>query len=367
MYCLRCGSKVDNKIEYCPHCGANIKEELSRYNYIPKENNHTQPTINLNQSHEEQFNYSKNYSHIKIENELTNTNIIKTSKDDDYFKAYIGNNYEKIKNSTFSLPCFLLGSLYLFYRKLYTIGSIWIIFSIVFISNPVLYFISTIIMAVSFKTIYFNYISKKITKIKNSYQGLDYETIKNKCQKSGGTSLILPTIIITIILMIIISTVIIIIDNINKDLKTNVEKNKILKEDQNYNINELYYTIPKGFTVNYSEDNQYHIYRSYYNNNTCDIYLRAILNADYYENEIDYINSMINVNINDEISPVSTIFINNNEWTYLTVKNNYSRQTTYTLKTNDNLYNIEINSTNENISTCQPSFDKFINSLTIKK
>ena len=29
MYCLRCGTKVDDKVEYCPHCGSNIKEELS--------------------------------------------------------------------------------------------------------------------------------------------------------------------------------------------------------------------------------------------------------------------------------------------------------------------------------------------------
>ena len=65
MYCFRCGTKVDDKVEYCPHCGANIKEELSRYNYSPNENDYIKPTINLEQSHEEQFTYSKNYSNIK--------------------------------------------------------------------------------------------------------------------------------------------------------------------------------------------------------------------------------------------------------------------------------------------------------------
>ena len=27
MYCFRCGTKVDENTMYCPHCGANIKEE----------------------------------------------------------------------------------------------------------------------------------------------------------------------------------------------------------------------------------------------------------------------------------------------------------------------------------------------------
>ena len=363
MYCFRCGTKVDDKVEYCPHCGANIKEELSRYNYSPNENDYIKPTINLEQSHEEQFTYSKNYSNIK--NTKINTNKIEVNKDSDYVKAYIGNNYEKIKNLIFSLPCFFLGPLYLFYRKLYSVSFIWLIFLIIFISSPILYFISAIIMATSFKSIYFSHITKKITTIEKTYQGLDYETIKDKCQKIGGTSLIIPTIIISIILMIIIVSIIVIVDNINN--KFNTTRVNILKENKNYSINNLSYTIPKGFTINYSEDNKYHSYRNYYNDNTCDINLRVTLNADYYENELDYINSMIQININDEISPISTVSINSTEWTYVTVKSEYSTQTTYVVKKNNNLYKLETSSGNEDITICQQEFDKVINSLTLKK
>lgn len=160
-------------------------------------------------------------------------------------------------------------------------------------------------------------------------------------------------------------SIIVIVDNINN--KFNTTRVNILKENKNYSINNLSYTIPKGFTINYSEDNKYHSYRSYYNDNTCDINLRVTLNADYYENELDYINSMIQININDEISPISTVSINSTEWTYVTVKSEYSTQTTYVVKKNNNLYKLETSSGNEDITICQQEFDKVINSLTLKK
>ena len=70
MYCPRCGTKVNENIEYCHHCGANIKEELSRYNFNPIQESTVekgkQPT------HEEQYQYSLEYSYgNKEENQKT--------------------------------------------------------------------------------------------------------------------------------------------------------------------------------------------------------------------------------------------------------------------------------------------------------
>lgn len=170
MYCLRCGTKVDDKVEYCPHCGANIKEELSRYDYKPKETDHKEPTINLEPSHEEQFEYSQKYSYAKNDQQLQN--ILKNKKstispqNEEYLKAYVGNNYEKIKKSSFSFPTFFFGPIYMFYRKLYMVGFIWILLSIVAIIFFELYFIAMIIMAILFRNIYFAHALKKVEIIK---------------------------------------------------------------------------------------------------------------------------------------------------------------------------------------------------------
>lgn len=29
-YCFRCGTEVEENTQFCPHCGADIKEELNR-------------------------------------------------------------------------------------------------------------------------------------------------------------------------------------------------------------------------------------------------------------------------------------------------------------------------------------------------
>ena len=38
MYCFRCGTKVSENTKYCPHCGADVLEELKRYSYGTNEN-----------------------------------------------------------------------------------------------------------------------------------------------------------------------------------------------------------------------------------------------------------------------------------------------------------------------------------------
>ena len=108
-YCFRCGTKVEENTQFCPHCGANIKEELNRYNYVPNKEKENQEKIFS--SHEDQYQYSLNYSY---------------GKSDDLVEGYVGKNYEKIKNSHFSIPTLLFGPIYFLYRKLYLYSFIWL-------------------------------------------------------------------------------------------------------------------------------------------------------------------------------------------------------------------------------------------------
>lgn len=362
MYCLRCGTKVDDKVEYCPHCGANIKEELSRYDYTPKEINHQEPTINLQPSHKEQFEYSQKYSYAKNNQQVQKDKKSTISpQNEEYLKAYVGNNYEKIKKSSFSFPTFFLGPIYMFYRKLYIVGFIWILLSAIATMFFELYFIAIIIMAILFRNIYFAHALKKVEAIKRKLIGLDHETIIKECKKSGGTNIMVPIIISILIFALIVVGI-----NIATESISNIiEEPKPLKQDTTYNENNLSYTIPKGFLLNYENKDEYHSYQGFHNDN-CDVYIRITFDVDYYEDETDYLNSMITTNINDEVSPITNITINDNNWTTITVKKEYYTQTTYVLEKNNNFYTIETKCNNEDTTTCQNEFDKIINSLTYK-
>ena len=80
MYCFRCGSKVRENEKYCPHCGADVLEELKRYSYPEFERKEEIPTP----THNDQYEYSIKYSFQDTE---------------DLVKAYVGKNYDKIKNT----------------------------------------------------------------------------------------------------------------------------------------------------------------------------------------------------------------------------------------------------------------------------
>lgn len=352
MYCLRCGTKIDDNTEYCPHCGANIKEEQARYNYQPREE--ITPTINLQPTHEEQFQYSKNYSNSTTEN----NNITFSKQEEDYLKAYVGKNYEKIKNSNFSLLTFFLGPIYFFYRKLYIEGLILCFF---FIMLPSLYLIGIIITAIAFKTIYLKHALQKIKTIKNTNHGLDYETILQKCRKQGGTNIWIPIIVVvgtgTIIAYSVIST--------TKELIAPIsETTTPLTSDTTYQEYGLSYIIPKGFSLNYESKQDYYLYQSYDNENYCNIYIQITTDVNYYEDEIDYLSNIVLANDKDKIDSITTTAINNNDWKKLTMEREYSIQTYYVLEKNNNFYRIETNSSKENTTICQKEFDKTLNSLT---
>ena len=80
--------------------------------------------------------------------EKTETTILENNEniDDILLDAYIGKNAEKIKEGGFSIPAFLLGSVYLFYRKMWLYGFGCI--AIILISNIFLSSISSFISIV---------------------------------------------------------------------------------------------------------------------------------------------------------------------------------------------------------------------------
>lgn len=135
----------------------------------------------------------------QVNNQSIN-NDINSNVDEELVRAYVGEKYDKIKNSSFSLPTFFLGSLYLFYRKMYLYG--WLMMLL----GP-LAFIGFIILAIKFKDVYLKDVSKKVNKIKLKNSNLSNEELKNICSKKGGTSIggvLLNTFGIFVVLIVIV-------------------------------------------------------------------------------------------------------------------------------------------------------------------
>lgn len=341
MYCLRCGTKVDDNVEYCPHCGANIREELARYDYKPKENPPQKPAINLEPSHEEQFQYSIKYS-FGNEKEL--------------IKEYVGKNYDKIKNTKFSLPAFFLGPIYFFYRKLYTYAFIWILVIIMFgFISPIFGLLIQIGFSVSFSKIYLEDAKRKVIEIQRLNKDLSKEAIIEQCRKKGGVNIIIPTLIIIAILSIIILII--------SAFWNEIKPEQTLKKPTTYQIENLEYTIPKGFIGdNYNSDN-YKSYSYEKDYHYCRIYFSTINNY-IYDNKEEYLKS--GLTDEEKSLPVDTKTINGETWIHLNITDEYSKEDIYVVEKGSKLYRLNTY-TSSSAETCDKQFNNLLDSINYKE
>ena len=343
MYCPRCGTKVNENIEYCHHCGANIKEELSRYNFNPIQESTVekgkQPT------HEEQYQYSLEYSYGNKE---------------EFIRAYVGKNYEKIKKQKFSWPSFFLGSIYCFYRKLYTLGLIWVIISwITGILNIAFLLILQIVLARYFSAIYLSTVEKRVKTIKRQNKTTSQEEILTQCTKKGGTNFILTFILIFIICIALGIISFLIYTEINKTTEY-----KELTKETTFEIGNITYTMPKGYELYYESEG----YKAFgkFQNTYCDITIRENTYSSLYDSEEEYLQSYLYTDENDIVSPLTTITLNNEVWTQVTIQTqNDDINNIYVLKKPKAIYEIE---TRDDTSlACQEDYQQILNSMTYQE
>lgn len=166
MYCKHCGNQITPNANFCTRCG--------------------QP----------------------VENSSTGTTLKESLTNEDYLKAYIGNNYEKIIKRNGSLWTFLFGYSYLLYRKMWASALLLMLFYILLYNNLeanlayLCHQLVSLILTFSFKTLYVQRSQKKIEQIKVRNSEKTNEEILEICKKKGGTSigLIFLPFIITITL-----------------------------------------------------------------------------------------------------------------------------------------------------------------------
>lgn len=381
MKCPKCGATLQPNVKFCKFCGTGIKYvtscqygdniansaydssscHIQQYNYSYNYSNKTKPNYNLNQSHEDQYNYNNQYSN--------KYNYIKTETigDEKYLEVYVGQNYNIIKNSKFSIGTLLFGGFHLLYRKLYFYAILY--FFIIISANilipeyaDIIRIIVNFVCAFKFNSLYMEQVEKKVEQIKQSNFDKTSMELLEECRKQGGVSLksaILIPIIITIIVIIgmiaIYGTKIInefesysneeeVLNNnyndeeINAD-KTHFEDNQIkeiIPSTTHYTkisqkLNNLNYEIQTNFTPTYVHDN-YTFYTNYeIANNQCEIHIKteAKTQGEFY-NQIE--NSVYKIN---------KVRINNKIWSLYEASNLDEELNYYTYYYNNKLYIVQ--------------------------
>ena len=150
-----------------------------------------------------------------MDNENNNSNLISpqpeiySSFDDDLLKVFIGKNSDKILAENFNFAAFFFGSIYFFYRKMYSCGFILFIIEMIFsnllksqIITTVIGLILSFIVGLKTNQLYVKHAKKKIKKIKNN--GISNEEIKTNCIKKGGTSIASAILFVVTVIIIFI-------------------------------------------------------------------------------------------------------------------------------------------------------------------
>lgn len=345
MYCTKCGAKVNEGVNFCPSCGTPLNN--NKQNQFEYDNN----------THQNQFEYGQTYNQI--------------GSDEDFLRAYVGNNYEKIKNNSFSIPTFFLGAYYFLYRKLYLYGiilaAINLACSIIGGYTSLASFIIQIILCLNFSKIYLQFAQKKIEIIKQSNLDKSNQELLEICRKKGGTSAGIPIAFACIIFIVAFTYGVFIGINeiIDETNSTNENKNP-----GNSSNNSLNYTVPQGFTTYSEETNNYKSYYYSERDGSCSLRVYAVNYKYLYEDATEYLNDNVYTKPSDTTTEITDKAINGETWKYLNVTSDNKTVDAYAIMKDQNIYFIEFTDNKvsyTNGDVCPTKKEEFINSISFKK
>lgn len=340
MKCTNCGTYINETDKFCKNCGEkNKNDHADQYSYSKSYSNTTKSTYNTN--HEDQFNYSYNYSNQTKPNYNLNSNhedqynynykysfdpskysyatTYTPSGDDKYVKAYIGVNYEHIKNSKISFPALFFGAYYLLYRKVWNYALIYIIINAAaqLLLGDSLSTLTAIILniytAYKFKDIYLKKVDNHVERIKQENLDKTNEELINLCKKKGGVTIAAPIIgFFGIYIIIFLIAVIFFFLGFTNELPTTETTD--VKEEIVEAPSSLSYTLPSDFTTNYeSAKHKIFNYKDPTTSTYCYISIDLNTTTSLYTNEEDYLTKhMISNDTETTISEPAPVIYNNN-------------------------------------------------------
>lgn len=198
MICLKCGNEIKENEQICSKCGYNKNEIQNQDNPFGVKN---QGIYNPNA-------VDKEKAQEKLDHEKQFNNLV---------ELYIGSKYYNFKKGSFSWCAFLLGPLYIAYRKMISVSIVVYIINILILflfgNKWILYFPISIIfnlfLGLNFKKIYYEDCVEKVGKIKQNNPEKGYNQLTEIVQVKGKanplyavlTALALSTILALIMMI----------------------------------------------------------------------------------------------------------------------------------------------------------------------
>lgn len=346
MNCPNCGAKINQGEMFCRVCGTKIISQSIQQNSMTQANesqqNHTQNQYNMQQPH------------------MNNTTYNNYSNDDTLINAYIGKNAFKLKNGSFSFNTFFFGTIYVLYRKMWLLGIIWVLASMIIslflpTFSGILSIVANIIISTQFKKWYLEHVKENIAKIKSENPTASHEQLLTICTQKGGTT-IAPIIILVILYLAIF------IINFFTIYNTIKETRNLSNSTDNGDIGNLTLNIPSTMKASEYNDDSYISYSLYDINDYCRLTITTA-NASYYNSINSYLENNVYYSSSDVASNIEQKNINNNNWAYMSIQKSYGEMIYYYVgQKNDKIYDIEFSITNDS-GVCSSIYSNVINSL----
>ena len=375
MICPNCKNHVDESYTYCAKCGEQLKKD---------QNN------NYNETHNTQFDYSKNYSNVtnsyndhhnsqyNYSNLYSNNYQKNITSEEDYLKSYIGNNYNSIKQTNFSLIAFIFGPLYLLYKKMwyYSLILLLIIFAISTQNLNIAALITILInlyLGFKFNSIYLEYANKKVESIKISNPDKSSIEILKVCENKGKNLNII--FVVVIFILFIIGLFYYYSSDNSKEITSTYEKTDVNKDtndikeeqdilDDSLEVIDLTYSLPNDFDANKNNTKNSKFYLYYEDEYYCSI---SIMAYSEYNSSKNFLNSYIKLNEDEIVTKpsINSRIINSNKWDniYLEYKDNRNEDV-YSIVHNNKTYYLKFESDLKDL--CKSKNEEFINSLNFK-
>lgn len=389
MFCPKCHTELGDKALFCKRCGEKINSKrksswssfsssktFERMNVKKTIEDDTktilekkEPPVSIedhNETHDNQFNYSKNYSNVtKIDNELhqdqytysqnySSINKQKVTSDEDYIKAYIGKTDSKWFNQQFSIPEAILGPFYYLYRKQFPQAIILIILYIAsyrYMGDNSLFirFGINIILAFIFNKNYLKEVNRRVNIIKKQNQNATSDELLEKCKRQGGTLTavqVLAAMAIYFITIIVITTI----------KSPEIEQVHVEKIDNGI----ITYTIPEGMITKTYYNNYQHFIKTT-DNGSCTL----TVTNDYTTKEEDiFVKEQVNEYFSEyKQSNIEEMEINQLKWKYIILTKDNITRNIYVLKDKNTIYEISFSEEND---ACANDRNIILNSIQRK-
>ncbi len=368
--CPTCGSKVNIGENFCRTCGSKLPTNNNQ-NFNQQNTNSDSINQNFNQ---------QNSNGMNETNHQDNNQNSSYNSDEDLVRAYIGPNADEMLKENFSFCSFFWGALYAFYRKMWILGSLWILANVILIMilrtlSSILVFGITIFMAITFKKYYIKHVREEVDKIKKENPGKSQNELIEICNKKGGTTII-PIIIMVVIWIIIIIVSYFTLQSYIQDLLnrygsdsnySDYSENSEDSQTGNGLIKDLDVIIPKDFKESSYSSNTLKMYHLSTNDSLCDLNIKYRKNYLNNKDSKQFLEEEIYYNASDTYSGISSKKINNETWDYATVtdKNGIIKYYYGTLKDN-NFYLIDFHILDDEGKLCSKAYNTVINSLKFK-